>query len=310
MRKEVLNFESRDGSSKVYAVKWVPEVEPKAILQITHGMAEYIDRYEKFASFLTDQGILVVGDDHLGHGHTVTLNEGKYGYICKKHSDTVMVRDEHRLKKTIEKEYPGIPYFILGHSMGSFILRNYLCRYGSGIKGAIIMGTGMQPKGLLVVSRALAGIIGLCFGEEHESKFIDSLAFGTYNKKISKPETQSAWLTKDVAIQEKYINDPWCGFTFTVNGFKTLFKLIYNLHDKSNLEQMPKNLPILITSGEEDPVGDYGKAVIGVYESYVKDLKMTNVSLKMYPTCRHEILNETDCEIVYKDILEWIEQQI
>lgn len=309
MRKEVLNFDSRDGKSKIYAVKWVPDCKPKAIVQIIHGMAEYIERYEPFAQFLTDQGILVTGDDHLGHGKTAGLNQAQYGYFCDKHADTVLVRDEHRLKKTIQAEYPDVPYYILGHSMGSFILRNYLCRYGTGINGAIIMGTGMQPKGLLSFSKVLVGSQKLIFGGKHVSKFIDKIAFGTYNKRFEKSETNSAWLTRDVAIQERYINDPFCGFTFSVNGFGTLFQLILNLHNKESLGKMPKDLPILFVSGEEDPVGDYGKAVKDVYNSFIS-LGMNDVTLKLYPKNRHEILHEYEKDQVYSDILGWLETHI
>lgn len=309
MNKETLFFDSRDGKSKIYAVKWVPDDAPKAILQITHGMAEHIARYEDFAEYMVQNGFVVVGDDHLGHGNTAKHNDGKLGYFCKDHSDTVLVRDEHRLKKTIQESYPGIPYFILGHSMGSFIIRNYIYRYGTGINGAIIMGTGMQPKGLLGFSKGLVAIQELLFGDAHIANFINSIAFGTYNKKIENPETPSAWLTREKKIQDEYIADPDCGFTFTVNGFKTLFNLIWNLHDKKNLEQMPKDLPILLVSGEDDPVGDYGKAVAGVFESY-KELGITDVCMKLYPKYRHEILNEIGKEEVYDDIRNWIETRI
>jgi len=309
MKKETFLFDSRDGKSKIYAVKWIPEEAPKAILQITHGMAEYIERYEKFAEYMAQNGFLVVGDDHLGHGNTAKENNAQLGYICKDHSDTVMVRDEHRLKKLIQEEYPGISYFVLGHSMGSFIIRNYIYRYGTGINGAIIMGTGMQPKALLAFSKGLAAIQELIFGGNHVAKMINSLAFGTYNNKIDNPETVSAWLTRDKAIQDAYNADHYCGFTFTVNGFKTLFNLIWNLHDKKNLEQIPKKLPLLVTSGESDPVGEYGKAVKAVYESY-QSLNIEDVTLKLYPEHRHEILNEIGKENVYSDIKEWIEAHL
>lgn len=309
MRKENLYFDSRDAKSKIYAVKWMPETEPKAVIQLVHGMAEYIERYDAFAEYLTECGFLVVGDDHLGHGKTASYNQAQLGYFCAKHADTVLVRDEHRLKKTIQAEYPGIPYFILGHSMGSFIVRNYICRYGSGINGAVIMGTGMQPKGLLAVSKILAGIQKVILGADHVAELLNSLAFGTYNKRIGKGETEMAWLTKDTAVQGKYINDPFCGFTFTVNGFETLFNLIWNLHDKNYLNKMPKSLPIFFVSGEEDPVGEYGKAVKSVYSSF-KEIGMEDVSIKLYPKDRHEIVNETDKEQVYEDIRHWIEAHL
>lgn len=140
MKKEEIFFLSRDGKTKIHAVKWIPEGKPVCILQIVHGMAEYIERYERLALVLTRQGILVTGEDHLGHGKSVGEN-GIYGYFCAHDPATVVVRDVHRLKKMVQEQYPGVPYLLLGHSMGSFILRNYLSRYGSGIDGAIVMGT-------------------------------------------------------------------------------------------------------------------------------------------------------------------------
>ena len=309
MRKEEISFESRDGASSIYAVKWIPEGTPKAILQITHGMAEHIGRYEDFATYMCEHGFLVIGDDHLGHGRTLHINEGKPGYICAKHGDTVMVRDEHRLKKIVQGENPGIPIFILGHSMGSFILRNYMYRYGTGINGAIVMGTGMQPRALLAVSRAMAAVSGFVLGDDHIPTLLNAMAFGAYNKRIPDAANDYAWLSKSDEIQQKYIADPDCGFTFTVNGFKVLFKLIWKLTDKANVEKMPKNLPVFMVSGEEDPVGNYGEAVKQVYESY-KALGMEDVTLKLYKDDRHEILNETDHDQVYEDILKWIEERL
>ena len=309
MRKEELSFDSRDGASQIYAVKYIPDTEPRAILQITHGMSEHIARYEDFATFMCDHGIMVIGDDHLGHGRTMHMNGGKPGYICAHHGDTVMVRDEHRLKKLVQNEYPGVPIFVLGHSMGSFIIRNYMYRYGTGINGAIIMGTGMQPRSLLCVSRAMAAVSGFILGDDHIPKVINSMAFGAYNKRITDPQNDFEWLSRDKENQQRYIDDPDCGFTFTVNGFKVLFKLMWKLTDSENLSKMPKSLPVLLVSGEEDPVGNYGEGVRQVCDSYV-NMGMEDVTLKLYPDDRHEILNELNKEEVYSDILEWIEAHI
>lgn len=309
MTKQEFQYDSRDGKSKIYACKWIPDGEVRAIFQIIHGMAEHIARYEEFAIYLCEKGYLVVGEDHLGHGRTAELNGAQKGYICEKHMDTVMVRDVHRLKKIIQQEYPGVPIFILGHSMGSFIMRNYMYRYGTGIDGAIVMGTGHQPRGLLRVSRGLAAIQGFILGDDHVSSFINKLAFGAYNKRIKPLKTPFDWLSRDDTKVRKYMEDPYCGFTFAVNGFKALFKLIWKLTDDENLEQMPLDLPVLMVSGEEDPVGNYGAAVKQVYESYVS-LGMKDVTLRLYRDDRHEILNELDRETVYEDIYKWTEEHI
>ena len=155
-RKEEFYFDSRDGEHRLHAVKWIPEAQkPVCVVQIIHGMTEYVDRYDEFADYLAKRDILVVGDDHLGHGKSVREGE-TYGYFCREDAATVLVRDEHRLKKMTQEQYAGVPYIILGHSMGSFILRNYLTRYGSGIDGAVIMGTGMLSKPMLYAKTALA----------------------------------------------------------------------------------------------------------------------------------------------------------
>lgn len=309
IQKEEFYFGSRDGEHKIHAIRWIPEIDrPVCILQIIHGMSEYVDRYDEFARYLADKGILVVGDDHLGHGKSVNPGE-PYGYFCKEDAATVLVRDEHRLKKMMQEQYQGVPYLILGHSMGSFIARNYLIRYGSGIDGAIIMGTGMQPRPCLAIGRILAAIQALFCGPKHVSRLIDRLAFGSFNKRIESPKTPSDWLCANAESVERYIADPLCGFVFTANGFQTLMKLIWNLGDSRKLNKMPRQLPVFFVSGEEDPVGDYGRAVKDVYESFQR-LNMEHVQMKLYPGDRHEILNETDREDVYGDIYRWILQRV
>lgn len=306
MKKEDIYFESRDGVSKLHAIVWSEENKsPVGILQMIHGMAEYIDRYDEFARFMVEKGYVVVGHDHLGHGDSVG-EKGIYGYFCKKDPATVLVRDAHRLKKILEGKYPGVPYYILGHSMGSFVARNYLCRYGSGIQGMILLGTGNQSKGLLRVSKILVGITGFFCGDKKAAKLINKLAFGTYNAGIENPKTNVDWLTKEADIVEDYIADERCGFIFTANGFKGLFDLIYRLQDPKNFVNIPRQIPVYFMSGEEDPVGGYGEGVIKAKNALVK-AGLENVSMKLYPGDRHELLNETDKETVYNDIYEWLD---
>lgn len=306
VRKEELYFDSRDNVSKIHAVKWIPDTEkPVCILQIIHGMAEYIERYDDFAKSMAQKGILVVGEDHLGHGKSVG-GDGTYGYFCERDAATVVVRDAHRLKKIIQEKYPGVPYIILGHSMGSFILRNYLCRYGTGIQAAVIVGTGMQPRPLLMAGNVFAAVQKLLYGPKHPSGLLNALSFGTYNKRIKKNRTVMDWLSKDEKIVDGYIADPLCGFTFTVNGFQTIFELAGRLHKKDNLKKMPQNLPVFFISGAEDPVGGYGKGVKAACRSF-KDAGMKNVRIKLYENDRHEIINETDRAQVYEDIYLWIQ---
>ncbi len=310
MRKTEFTFDSRDGVSKIHAVRYEPEPEalsdlrPVGVLQIIHGMAEYMERYEETAKFFVERGFVVTGDDHLGHGHTVPEG-GVYGYFCKRDPATVVVRDVHRLKKLTQELYPGVPYFILGHSMGSFILRNYMFRYGSGIQGAIVAGTGVQPPVILATAKAVAGVQNLFCGGKHVSRLLDRLVFGAYNKRIENVETKTDWLSRNEENVAKYNADPLCGFPFTVNGFQTIFELIARAQDAENLKKIPKDLPVLFVAGEEDPVGDYGEGVKRAF-CFLDEAGLEHLSMKLYPGGRHEILNEREAKAVRQDIYNWI----
>lgn len=310
MVKEEFYYDSRDGISKLHAVRYTPDGEKDVcgVVQIVHGMAEYVERYEEFAQYLTSVGFVVTGEDHMGHGKSVG-KDGKLGYFCEQDPATVLVRDVHRLKKSTQALYPDVPYIILGHSMGSFIVRNYMFRYGTGINGAIIMGTGMQSKNLLVLSKLVAWLQSALFGSRHVSTLINTLAFGSYNKEIPNAETLFDWLSRDRERVKRYIDDPLCGFTFTVNGFSTLFELISRLHRPENLERVPKNLPVLFLSGTADPVGDYGKGVRKAFDS-LQAVGLENMQLKFYEGARHELLNETTREETIRDIYRWIRHSI
>lgn len=308
IKKEEFYFDSRDGINKLHAIRWVPEGKPCAVLQIVHGMAEYVDRYDEFAVKMAERGFLVVGDDHLGHGKSVPEG-GIYGYFCENDAATVVVRDEHRLKKLTQEANPGVPYFIMGHSMGSFITRNYLCKYGTGIDGAVIMGTGMQSKALLRLSKFTAAVLKVFFGAKHPSVMLDWGGFGKYNKNIANPKTKVDWLSKDEERVAAYVADPLCGFMFTINGFQTLFELIWRLHKKENLDNMPKNLPILFISGTDDPVGDYFKGVQKAVDSF-KEVGMQDVTVKKCEKGRHELLNEPEREQIAEDIYGWLKEKL
>lgn len=302
-------FPSRDGIHQCHAYSWAPDNgEIKAVFQIVHGMIEYVDRYDDFAGFLASYGFLVVGEDHLGHGKTVK-DESELGYFCTYDADTILVRDVHRLKKITQEANPGKPYFILGHSMGSFIFRKYLTMYGKGIDGAIVMGTGVMPSIVTGTGIAITNIMRIFKGDRYHSRFIEKIAFGAYNKRIPDATTGSEWLSKDTEVVAKYCNDPLCTFKFTLNGYRTLFKLLKFVCKKSNLTTIPKKLPILVISGDADPVGNYGNGPAKVYNQY-KELGIEDVTLKIYENCRHELLNETERSEVYDYILNWTLQHL
>ena len=307
VRKEELTYKSRDRQTMLHAIRWIPEGEPVAILQIIHGMQEYVDRYDEFANYLAERGILVIGNDHLGHGGSVG-ERGTYGYFCKNDPATVLVRDAHRLKKMTQEDFPGVPCFILGHSFGSFVAREYITRYGTGIKGAIIQGTAFMPSGTVKSLGGLVNFLQVVMGEKYRSTMVNNMAFKGYLKKIPNPRTQQDWLSHNEASVDKYVADPACNFVFTLNGFKTMAELLKRIQDTDKMEDIPKDLPILITAGKEDPVGNYGEGPEKLYNIYKNDLQIKNVDLKLYDGMRHELQQEIGREQVYADQYEWIKK--
>ncbi len=309
VRKEELTYKSRDRQTMLHAIRWIPEGEPIAILQIIHGMQEYVDRYDEFANYLAERGILVIGNDHLGHGGSAGEN-GTKGFFCKEDPATVLVRDAHRLKKMTQEDYPGIPCFILGHSFGSFVAREYITRYGTGIKGAIIQGTAFMPTGTVKSLSGLVSFLQFILGEKTRSTMVNNMAFKGYLKRIPNPRTKFDWLSHNEESVDKYIADPFCNFVFTLNGFKTMAELLKRVQDVEKMEDIPKNLPILITGGKEDPVGSYGDALKRLYTIYTNELHIENVELKLYDGMRHELQQEIGRETVFEDQYNWLKKVI
>lgn len=303
MKKEI-SIESSNKSDKLHVVIWEPEVEVKGIVQISHGMVEYVERFENLAKVLNDAGWLCIGNDHLGHGKTAA-NKEDLGYFGKGKSGLVV--DDLHLVTEYAKECYGknVPYVLFGHSMGSFMARRYLCTYGSELNGAIISGTGYTPNAILGAGKMVAGIVRTIKGERYRSKLLENMAFGAYNKKITDAKTDKDWLTKDEQIVKKYLADEFCTFAFTVNGYETLFDVLSYIQSDENVGRIPKNLPIYMISGDMDPVGDYGKGVETVYNQF-KRAAIENVVMKLYEGDRHELTNELDKEQVYADILSWL----
>lgn len=304
-------FLSNDGKTAVHAVKWTPEDgEYKAILQISHGMVEFIERYIPFAEFLTTKGYMVVGHDHIGHGQSVA-SQDDWGYFCEENPSDIVVADMHKLRSLIQEDNPEVPYFMLAHSMGSFMLRKYLTIYNDNLRGAIIMGTGFIPENMTSLALKITTIVEKLRGSKHRSKLIQSLAFGADYKGFDmtgeKPE--DSWLTKDVDIVKAYYNEPRCTYMFTVNGYKGLFEAANFSCNPENAAKIPKKLPLFIVSGEQDPVGGLGKGVKQVYDMY-KAAGMLDLTYKLYENDRHEILNETDKQMVFNDLLAWMNVRI
>lgn len=306
--KQYIKIPSNDGIHKLNAIIWKPnnENEVKAVLQISHGMIEFIERYDEFATYLVENGYAVVGHDHLGHGSTVNTQD-EWGYFVKENASRIVVEDVYRVTCKIKETFPNTKCILLGHSMGSFIARRYLMTYGSEIDAAIIMGTGSQRKLTVIGGKLIIKIWEIIYGDKHRSKFLEKVMFGTYNKRFSDHQFGKEWLTKDEEIRKSYCNDPACNFLFTLNGNQMILDTLGFIQNQSNIDKIPKNLPIFIVAGKDDPVGNYGKGVEHVYNIYKKS-GIKDISIRLYENDRHEILNETDREVVYKDILDWLDR--
>lgn len=281
-------------------------VKPKGVVQIVHGMCEHMQRYEEFAKFLTKNGYIVCGNDHLGHGNSIS-NKSDLGYFGA-NSINNLVEDVHTLTNTI-KEYRDLPIILMGHSMGSFITRCYLEKYSNEIDGCILSGTSGGYKSLQLGIKTIKFLINTK-GEKYRSKMIKKLADSKTAAKFTPSfNREFDWLTRDKDVIERYVKDSKCNFTFTLNGYYTLFSLIDKITRDDYGKNINRNLPILIFSGDKDPVGDFSKGVIKAYNKY-KDLQMKDVSLKLYKDGRHEMLNELNKLEVYDDILNWMNIRI
>ena len=277
------------------------------MVQILHGMAEHGARYADFASFLNKNGFIVYANDHRGHGKTAE-SQDEIG-IIRKDGFELIISDAYILFQIIKNKHQNLPVFILGHSFGSFLAQSFISRYGSEIDGVILSGSAKQDSPDIAFGRVAASMQRIIFGENKKSFLIDKLGFGSYNKRIPGAKSKFAWLSCDDSEVEKYENDPLCGNVFSIGFYYYFFNALKGLYDSDKLSGIPEALPIFIVSGNEDPVGKYGKKVLELYDFY-KKLGLLNVQIKLYPGKRHEILNETGRQEVYDDILSWLETQI
>ena len=302
-------FPSKDGNTEIHTIEWKPEGEVRAVLQICHGMVEYIRRYDEFAQFLCGEGYYVVGNDHLGHGKSIQA-KSEYGFFNEKYGNACVLGDMHTLRQRTEKKYPGVPYFMLGHSMGSSLLRQYIQMYGNGLSGAVLMGTvADHKKAALLFGKRLCRVMAAFRGWHYRSKMIDNLVLGAYNKKFKPARTRADWITSDNENLDMYVADPLCSFMSTVNAYYNVFSGMIGIQRKESVYMIPKGLPVLFVSGADDPVGEFGKGVRKIYEKY-RAAGIRDVTLRLYTGDRHEILNETDRDQVYKDLLGWFEKHI
>ena len=308
--QKTYTFKSKDGHSDIHCRMWLPEKEPVAVVQLVHGMVEYIERYDEFAKFLNTKGYLVVGHDHIGHGHSVDSDD-KLGIMDGKHPADIMVEDIYTHYSMTRKSYPSLPYFILGHSMGSYMLRKFLSdktAYLEDLTGAVIMGTGQESAATCNAGLAVIAILSLFKGKNYRSTFVRDM---TYSKPYKQydcygKDYANSWLSKNTRNVEAYYHDPYCTFTFSLNGYKGLVEATKYVGTRACVEKMRKTLPLLVVSGESDPVGNLGQGTTAAADSF-KAAGVKDLTLKLYRGDRHEILNELDRDVVFDDIYNWFE---
>lgn len=296
-----------DGFALFYRV-WLPDgVKPVAAVHILHGMAEHSERYDRFARFLNDNAIAVYAQDHRGHGYTA--GDGTLGWFAEKDGWMRVAEDAYELSLKISHNHKKIPLFIFGHSMGSFLLRTVITKHPELYQAAIICGTG--------AGQGIKGKAGKLFakqliknqGAKTPSPLMTNLSFGAYNKAFEPTKTSSDWLSRDEAEVQKYLDDEYCGFICSAQFFHNLLEGIAYANSKKQAKRIPRDLPMLIISGEQDPVGNFGKGLRKVYKQY-RGVGISDITLKLYPGARHELLNEINREEVQQDVLSWIESHI
>ena len=301
-------FKSSTGINKIHVKKCLTDSTPRAVVQIAHGIAEHCGRYTDFMRFLAENGFAVYADDHLGHGKSVLIGSEK-GFFAEKGGWKHVVSDLALLHDIAAAENPGIPYVMFGHSMGSFLTRNYMIDHPDKYDYAILSGTGHQDALTVLGGNIIAEALVLKNGPYSSGKMLDDIAFGSYLDKIEKPRTKFDWLSRDEKEVDKYIADRMCGFVCTASLYRDMMNGLKYITSKSNIAKMDKSKPVYFMSGDADPVGDYGKGVERAYKAFC-DAGLHDVMIRLYPGGRHEMLNETNRDAVYNDILEWLNDRM
>ncbi len=306
--KTVKYFKSANGVNSIAYYVYIPkDKKPLGVVQIAHGMCEYLTRYEDFIGFLCDNGYIVCGNDHLGHGASVNSAD-ELGFFAEKNGWRYLVKDVFKLTRIMQDEYPEFPYFMIGHSMGSLILRTLIAKYGDIYDGVILMGTVTLDFGM-DLCLAVAETAARVKGKRSRLKFLDKMMFGLSNAKIDEPETNYDWICSDRNVVAAYAEDPECNFIFTAQGMYDLVMMVKYVSKRGWAEKVPSNLPIYIMGGAEDPIGQYGHAHKEMFERLMK-AGAEDIELNIYENMRHEIINEVNKSEVYDDIKDWLDRHI
>lgn len=299
----------RNGSC-IYVRKWSLESngKPRGIVLIAHGMGEHIGRYESFAKKLTEHGYVVYGSDFLGHGRThMDCNSTGHvrGYLGVDGFHG-MVQSLQQVHKLAAKAYPRTPIILFGHSMGSFAVHAFVEDYGSGVDGVILSGSAGKQNPLINLGILLASITASRWGEQAESPLIERLMFGPYNRRIRPRLSKRDWLSRDAVEVQSFLNDSLCNFILTAGSLRDLYHGLKEIHRKEKMSKIPKDLPFLLVSGRECPLGNYGRGIRSLAKSLRKQ-SIQDIEVKLYPGARHELLHEVNRDEVYEDILRWLD---
>jgi alpha-beta hydrolase superfamily lysophospholipase len=309
MKNDTFTFKASDGT-QIFTYRWMPD-DASAIVgavQIAHGMVEHAARYERFAAALTKAGYAVYANDHRGHGKTAGSLD-RVGYFADEMGWEKVVVDMHTLTGIIKKECPKKPFFLFGHSMGSFLSRYYSMHYADELSGLLLSGTAGDPGIMGKIGLFIAKMDAKIHGKKAKSNIMNKLSFGAFNDAFKPNRTNYDWLSRDNAEVDKYVNDPWCGAVCTAGFFCDLLGGVVYINKKENIAKIPKSLPIYIYSGAKDPVGGNTKGVSQVYNT-LKDAGIGDVTLKFYEDARHETLNDINREEVFRDVIAWMNKHI
>jgi len=306
-RMKEFTFQSCNKVNEVYVRCQLPDGPVRGTVQIAHGLAEYVARYDTFMQFLANEGYAVYGNDHIGHGNSI--HDGRHGYVGERYGWNVMVSDMLTLHKIIADAHPDVPHFLFGHSMGSFLTRTFMVKYGNLLSGCIVCGTGHPPKAVILGARALAAVEIRRHGAGYYSELLDGVMNKQYNGGYDNPRTAFDWISSDPNRVDEYIADPLCGFVPTAGLLGEILRGLDFITASRNIEKVPKDLPVYMISGADDPVGELSQGVIRAYKAFLK-ADMKDVSLKLYPGLRHEILLEVDRDEVMNDVLNWLNDKV
>ena len=301
-------YESSTGKNKIRARMCIPDGSPKGVVQIAHGIAEHIGRYEDFMRFLAENAYVAVGNDHLGHGKSIARLD-EQGIFAENNGWSFVVEDMKKLREQVKEQFPNIPYVFFGHSMGSFLTRTFLILHPDLYDAAILSGTGHQSAALINGGYLAAQLMTKLKGPRASGQALNDMAFGSYCKRIENPRTPFDWLSRDNETVDRYIADPLCGFVCKTSLYRDMMGGLKFLTSQKNIGKMNKKAPIYFMSGAEDPVGDYGAGVEKAYKSFC-NAGLTDVMIRLYPGGRHEMLNEINRDTVKQDILNWLNEKL